>query len=71
MQKVDTDDFKRLTDLNLMRMLEALVQTRSVTRSGELLGLSQPAASRTMAKLRKVLNDPCWYERVRGTCSHI
>ena len=66
MQKVDTDDFKRLTDLNLMRMLEALVQTRSVTRSGELLGLSQPAASRTMAKLRKVLNDPLLVRTSQG-----
>lgn len=45
-------------DLNLMRFLGALIQTQSVTRSGEQLGLSQPAASRTMAKLRKVLNDP-------------
>lgn len=66
MQKVDTADFNQLTDLNLMRMLAALIQTQSVTRSGELLGLSQPAASRTMAKLRKALNDPLLVRTSRG-----
>ncbi len=45
-------------DLNLLIMLRALLNTSSVTKSGEQLGISQPAASRTMAKLRDVFKDP-------------
>ena len=59
MQKVDVD-------LNLLRMLRALLNTSSVTKSGEQLGLSQPAASRTMRKLREVFNDPLLVRTSKG-----
>jgi len=52
-------------DLNLLKMLKALLETKSVTRSGEQLGLSQPAASRTVAKLRHAVKDPLLV-RTRG-----
>jgi DNA-binding transcriptional LysR family regulator len=45
-------------DLRSLRMLAALLDTASVTQSGELLGLSQPAASRAVARLRRALGDP-------------
>lgn len=44
-------------DLNLLKLFEALVRERSVTQAGLRLGLSQPAASRALARLRKMLGD--------------
>lgn len=45
-------------DLNLLRVLSALLETRSITLTGARLGLSQPAASRAVARLRQALGDP-------------
>ncbi|WP_449446835.1 LysR family transcriptional regulator [Thermomonas brevis] len=45
-------------DLNLLKLLDALLDVRGVTRAAEQLGISQPAASRSLARLRKVLGDP-------------
>lgn len=45
-------------DLNLLKLFHALVRERSVTRAGLRLGLSQPAASRALNRLRTMLNDP-------------
>ena len=45
-------------DLNLLPPLEALLRRRSVTRAGEDVGLSQPAMSRALARLRILLDDP-------------
>ena len=45
-------------DLNLLRILGALLEFRGVTRAAEELGISQPGASRALARLRKVLGDP-------------
>ncbi|WP_246682196.1 LysR family transcriptional regulator [Mesorhizobium sp. B3-2-1] len=44
-------------DLNLVRVLDALLRERSVTRAGEQIGLSQPAVSAALNRLRHVLND--------------
>lgn len=44
-------------DLNLLKLFDALVRERSVTRAGLHLGLSQPAASRALARLRTMLGD--------------
>ncbi|MGV3620318.1 MAG: LysR family transcriptional regulator [Archangium sp.] len=45
------------TDLNLLKTLDALIETRSVTRAAKILGLTQPATSHALARLRSVLND--------------
>jgi DNA-binding transcriptional LysR family regulator len=44
-------------DLNLLKLLDALLRERSVTRAGLRLGLSQPAASRALGRLRRLLAD--------------
>jgi DNA-binding transcriptional LysR family regulator len=44
-------------DLNLVRVFDALIEERSVTRAGERLGLSQSAISHALNRLRYVLND--------------
>ena len=44
-------------DLNLLVVLHTLLATRSVTRTAERLGSSQPAVSRSLAKLRHLFGD--------------
>src|SRR5882672_2503084 len=44
-------------DLNLLPPLAALLEERHVTRAAERSGLSQPAMSRTFARLRRLLDD--------------
>lgn len=44
-------------DLNLLKLFDALVRERSVTRAGLHLGLSQPATSRALGRLRAMLGD--------------
>lgn len=45
-------------DLNLLLALHWLLTERSVTAAAQRLGLSQPAASRALQKLRGVFGDP-------------
>ena len=45
-------------DLNLLLALDALLDERSVGRAAERLHTSPPAMSRTLAKLRRILDDP-------------
>ena len=52
-------------DLNLLLVLEALLAERSVTRAGTAVGLSQPATSNALARLRAVFDDPLLV-RVQG-----
>lgn len=47
----------RSVDLNLLKLLDALLKERSVTRAGMRLGLTQPAASRALGRLRTLLDD--------------
>jgi DNA-binding transcriptional LysR family regulator len=44
-------------DLNLLRVFNALMRERSVTRAGEQVGLSQPAVSAALNRLRELLDD--------------
>jgi DNA-binding transcriptional LysR family regulator len=45
-------------DLNLLKTLDAVLETRSVTRAAQKLGLSQPATSHALQRLRDALGDP-------------
>ena len=45
-------------DLNLLRTLDVLLRTASVTRAGRELGRSQPAVSHALQRLRDALGDP-------------
>lgn len=49
-------DIKNL-DLNLLRLFDAVWRARSVSRAALELGLSQPAASQGLARLRRHLGD--------------
>ncbi len=48
----------RNTDLNLLVYLDILLKEKSVTRAAEQLGLTQPAMSNALKRLREVFNDP-------------
>lgn len=45
-------------DLNLLRILDALLTDGSTVRAGQRVGLSQPAVSAALGRLRIALNDP-------------
>ncbi len=45
-------------DLNLLVVFEALCEHQSVTRAGAAIGLSQPAMSAALAKVRVLFDDP-------------
>ena len=45
-------------DLNLLVYLDALLRERNVTQAAHSLGLSQPAMSNGLKRLREVFNDP-------------
>jgi LysR family nod box-dependent transcriptional activator len=51
------DDLRGI-DINLVVVLDAILTERSLTRAGEAIGLTQPAVSGAVAKLRKLLDDP-------------
>ena len=44
-------------DLNLLVALHALLRERSVTKAGRRVGLSQPAMSASLGKLRQLFGD--------------
>ncbi len=45
-------------DLNLLVALQALLEERSVTRAAHRVGLTQPAMSRALGRLRALFDDP-------------
>lgn len=53
-------------DLNLLVVLDVLLAERSVTRAGKRLGLSQPAVSNALGRLREALGDPLLVRTPQG-----
>ncbi len=58
-------DMKQL-DLNLLKALDALLTERHVTRAAARLGLTQPAVSGMLARLRDAFDDPLFVQTQRG-----
>lgn len=56
----------RAFDLNLLPVLEALLEERSVSRAAKRMGMSQPAMSRALGRLRDTLGDPLFLRTARG-----
>lgn len=56
----------RQIDLNLLVVFDALLRTHSVTQAAHELGMSQPATSFALNKLRKTLGDPLFVRTARG-----
>ena len=53
-------------DLNLLPIFVALMEERSVTRAAERLGMTQPALSNALARLRTTLQDPLFVRERYG-----
>jgi DNA-binding transcriptional LysR family regulator len=53
-------------DLNLLRAFDAIATEGSVTVAGERIGLSQPAMSNALARLRTLFGDPLFVRTPRG-----
>ena len=53
-------------DLNLLKALDALLETESVTKAAELANLSQPAMSRALNRLQHTVKDPLLVRSGRG-----
>lgn len=53
-------------DLNLLPIFVALMEERSVTRAAERLGMTQPALSNALSRLRAMLQDPLFIRERYG-----
>src|ERR1700748_877848 len=53
-------------DLNLMPVFVALMEERSVTRAAQRLGMTQPALSNALTRLRTTLRDPLFIRERYG-----
>src|SRR5690349_974701 len=53
-------------DLNLLVVLQRLLETGSVTAAAERLGLSQPAVSRALGRLREAFADALFVRTPEG-----
>lgn len=53
-------------DLNLLTSLDAILEERNLTRAAKRLGVSQPAASHALRRLRELLGDDLLVRTPRG-----
>jgi DNA-binding transcriptional LysR family regulator len=53
-------------DLNLLIVFDVLMREHSLTRAGRRLGLSQPATSHALARLRRMLDDDLFVRTPEG-----
>jgi DNA-binding transcriptional LysR family regulator len=53
-------------DLNLLAAFDALMRERNVTRAAAEVGVSQPAMSAALARLRKLAGDPLFHRSAAG-----
>ncbi|HZZ30845.1 MAG TPA: LysR family transcriptional regulator [Phenylobacterium sp.] len=56
----------RSIDLNLLVVFDAVMRERNVTRAGRLIGLSQPAMSHALNRLRFMLGDELFVRTPEG-----
>src|SRR3954470_8047090 len=53
-------------DLNLLVVFDAIMQAKTVTRAAPRLGMSQPAVSHALARLRHMLKDDLFVRTPEG-----
>lgn len=56
----------RSVDLNLLPVFVAVMHEQSYTRAGHALGLSQPAVSNAVARLKVMFNNDLFIRKGRG-----
>jgi DNA-binding transcriptional LysR family regulator len=55
-------------DLNLLVIFDAIMHEKTLTRAGHRLGMSQPAVSHALARLRVILKDDLVVRTPEGMC---
>ena len=60
------DPLGQRIDLNLLVAFDAIYRSRNLTAAGRALGLSQPAMSHVLGRLRSTFNDPLFIRLPRG-----
>ncbi len=56
----------RTVDLNLLTVFDAVMQEQNITRAAHSLGMSQPAVSNAVARLKVMFNDELFVRYGRG-----
>ncbi len=56
----------RTVDLNLLTVFDAVMQVQNITKASQLLGMSQPAVSNAVARLKVMFNDELFVRYGRG-----
>ncbi|SAK82208.1 LysR family transcriptional regulator [Caballeronia temeraria] len=62
---IDMVNFHQV-DLNLLRVFQAILEERSLTRAGQRLELSQPTISYSLGRLRSLFDDPLFVRTPDG-----
>lgn len=66
LEKEHSDIHLRSVDLNLLTVFDAVMQMQNITRAANLLGMSQPAVSNAVARLKVMFNDELFVRLGRG-----
>ena len=53
-------------DLNLFIVFDAIYSEANLTRAGQIVGITQPAVSNALARLRETFNDPLFVRTAQG-----
>lgn len=53
-------------DLNLFVVFDAIYTEANLTRAGEIVGITQPAVSNSLSRLRTLFNDPLFVRTSKG-----
>lgn len=56
----------RSVDLNLLTVFDAVMQEQNITRAAHMLGMSQPAVSNAVSRLKVMFNDELFVRYGRG-----
>nr|WP_086939768.1 transcriptional regulator LeuO [Thaumasiovibrio occultus] len=65
-EREPVDATLRRVDLNLLTVFDAVMQERNITRAASHLGMSQPAVSNAVSRLKNTFNDELFIRHGRG-----
>ncbi|WP_157135221.1 transcriptional regulator LeuO [Serratia sp. M24T3] len=60
------DNHLRRADLNLLTVFDAVMQLQNITRAARMLGMSQPAVSNAVSRLKNMFSDELFVRSGRG-----
>ena len=55
-------------DLNLFIVFDAIYTEANLTRAGQIVGITQPAVSNALSRLRETFNDPLFVRTAQAWC---